>query len=178
MQIDLTDEAAANLAAFLNTPNPGNVTLYIGDAHEGHGLYTWITDDPGEGSLFLQPVEGRLATRVESVSLSHSSDGTSTRRIVFTSGARDPLSNIRDGRRFFAIPAWTGPMECVAALAGLTGAALLALKGEHAGWGWAAFLVSNAGWIAFAIARRHWFLLLQQVGFTATSLLGIWSWLL
>jgi hypothetical protein len=30
----------------------------------------------------------------------------------------------------------------------------------------------------FAIARRHWFLLLQQVGFTATSLLGIWSWLL
>ena len=69
-------------------------------------------------------------------------------------------------------------IEAVAALCGLLGALLLASRGDHAAWGWAAFLASNAGWIAFGWIRGHWFLLLQQIGFTATSLLGIWKWLL
>jgi hypothetical protein len=69
-------------------------------------------------------------------------------------------------------------IEAAAALFGLLGAFLLAAKGEHASLGWLAFLASNAGWIAFAIVRRHWFLLAQQVGFTATSALGIWTWML
>jgi hypothetical protein len=69
-------------------------------------------------------------------------------------------------------------IEAVAALCGLLGAWLLAIKGEHAAWGWVAFLASNAGWLAFAWIRRHWFLLLQQVGFTASSLWGIRTWLL
>ncbi|KQT11071.1 hypothetical protein ASG30_09320 [Ramlibacter sp. Leaf400] len=56
------------------------------------------------------------------------------------------------------------------------GSLLLAVKGDHASWGWVAFLASNVAWIAFASARRHWFLLLQQLGFTATSVLGIWRW--
>jgi hypothetical protein len=69
-------------------------------------------------------------------------------------------------------------IEIVAASTGLAGAALLAFNGNHAGWGWVAYLASNAGWIAFAALRGHRFLLAQQVGFTATSILGIAKWLL
>jgi hypothetical protein len=72
----------------------------------------------------------------------------------------------------------TRAIEAGAACCGLLGALLLAGRGEHAGFGWIAFLASNGGWIAFAVIRRHRWLLLQQVGFTATSLLGIWRWLL
>jgi hypothetical protein len=68
-------------------------------------------------------------------------------------------------------------IEAIAAAFGLVGAWLLATKGEHAAWGWWAFLGSNAGWLAFAWIRRHWFLLLQQVGFTGSSLWGIWNWM-
>lgn len=67
-------------------------------------------------------------------------------------------------------------LEAFAAISGLTGAWLLATNGVHAAWGWWAFLASNVGWIAFGWLRRHWFLLLQQVGFTASSLVGIWTW--
>jgi hypothetical protein len=69
-------------------------------------------------------------------------------------------------------------VEISAAAFGLAGTTLLALHGQHAGWGFAAFLASNAGWLAFAWTRRHWFMFAQQVGFTLSSLLGIWTWLL
>jgi hypothetical protein len=68
-------------------------------------------------------------------------------------------------------------IEAAAAASGLAGAFLLATKGQHAAWGWVAFLASNAGWIAFGWLRRHLFLLVQQVGFTASSLWGIWNWM-
>ena len=84
------------------------------------------------------------------------------------------LQLLRDARRFLA----ANVIEILAAAAGLAGAFLLATKGEHAAWGWWAFLASNVGWIAFGWIRRHWFLLLQQVGFTASSLWGIWNWML
>lgn len=69
-------------------------------------------------------------------------------------------------------------IEAAAAAFGLVGAFLLAGKGQLAPWGWVAFLASNIGWLAFGWMRRHWFLLAQQVGFTLSSLLGIWRWLL
>ena len=68
-------------------------------------------------------------------------------------------------------------IEAAAALTGLVGAFLLATRGEHAAWGWVAFLASNAGWLVFGWSQRLWFLLLQQVGFTASSLWGIWNWM-
>lgn len=68
-------------------------------------------------------------------------------------------------------------IEAFAALTGLAGAALLASKGDFAAWGWVAFLASNAGWITFAALGRHWWLLVQQLGFTATSLYGLWRWM-
>lgn len=68
-------------------------------------------------------------------------------------------------------------IELFAAAFGILGNALLAYKGKHAGWGFVAFLASNAGWIAFALQHDHLGLLAQQLCFTATSLLGIYHWL-
>lgn len=69
-------------------------------------------------------------------------------------------------------------IEWTAALFGMLGAVLLALKGQRAGWGFVAYLASNAGWIAFAWHQANWGLLAQQIVFVASSLLGIWIWLL
>lgn len=72
----------------------------------------------------------------------------------------------------------TNLIEFLAAAFGVLGTALLALNGPRAGWGFVAYLVSNAGWIAFAWTHGHWGLLAQQAIFTGTSLLGVWVWLL
>lgn len=59
---------------------------------------------------------------------------------------------------------------------GLMGAALLAANISVSAFGFVAFLVSNLFWIAYAILIRSWGLLVMQVGFTATSVLGLWRW--
>jgi hypothetical protein len=69
-------------------------------------------------------------------------------------------------------------IELAAATFGLLGTILLAGNGKRAGWGFVAFLASNAGWLAFSYAGGHWSLFAQQIGFTVTSLFGIWRWLL
>lgn len=67
-------------------------------------------------------------------------------------------------------------IELLAAIFGIVGTLLLATKGRFAGWGFVAFLGSNAGWLAFSYSHEHWFMFAQQVGFTVSSLLGIWVW--
>jgi hypothetical protein len=67
-------------------------------------------------------------------------------------------------------------IECIAAIFGIVGTLLLATKGRFAGWGFVAFLGSNAGWLVFSYSHAHWFMFAQQVGFTLSSLLGIWVW--
>jgi hypothetical protein len=69
-------------------------------------------------------------------------------------------------------------IEICAATAGVAGTWLLANKGPRAGWGFAAYLASNAGWLAFAWINNHWGMFLQQVAFTVVSLWGIWTWLI
>lgn len=69
-------------------------------------------------------------------------------------------------------------IELTAALFGVLGTVLLATNGPRAGFGFVAYLASNAGWIIFAWTNAHWGLLAQQVAFTAASLFGIWRWLL
>jgi hypothetical protein len=81
-----------------------------------------------------------------------------------------PKAKARTDRRDIAL-------QALATIAGLAGALLLATKGQHAAWGWWGFLASNVGWIAFAWLRRFPWLLMQQIGFTASSLWGIWHWL-
>jgi hypothetical protein len=68
-------------------------------------------------------------------------------------------------------------LELTAAAFGVLGTVLLALNGPRAGWGFVAYLASNAGWIAFAWIHSHWGLLAQQLAFTVSSLLGVWVWL-
>ena len=68
-------------------------------------------------------------------------------------------------------------LEMLSAALGLLGAILLATRSRFAGWAFVAWLISNIGWIAFGAGNRHWFFIVQQAGFTATSLLGIWQWL-
>lgn len=69
-------------------------------------------------------------------------------------------------------------IEVISAVFGVLGTVLLALNGPRAGWGFVAYLVSNAGWIAFAWIHGHWGLWAQQMAFTVSSLLGVWIWLI
>jgi hypothetical protein len=70
--------------------------------------------------------------------------------------------------------AWVGLFSAACAL---LGSLLLALKGKHAGKGWVLFACSNFGWIVFANGYGHWFFLVQQIGFSITSAIGIWRYL-
>lgn len=69
------------------------------------------------------------------------------------------------------------PAEAVATATGLAGAYLLASRTRWAPLGWLSFLASNAAWLYFAWQKDHPGLFLQQVGFTGSSLLGIWQWI-
>lgn len=68
-------------------------------------------------------------------------------------------------------------IEIVSALLGIAGALLLATRNRYAGWAFVAWFISNIGWIVFGAGNQHWFFIMQQVAFTATSVIGIWSWL-
>lgn len=68
-------------------------------------------------------------------------------------------------------------IEISAAFFGVLGTLLLAGRSRRAGWGFVAYLVSNAGWLAFAWDRALWALLAQQMVFTLCSLYGVWMWI-
>ena len=59
---------------------------------------------------------------------------------------------------------------------GLLGALLLAINCRFSRWGWVAFLLSNVAWIAYSVLIGAQGLLLQQMGFTITSLIGLRQW--
>jgi hypothetical protein len=63
--------------------------------------------------------------------------------------------------------------EWIGALLGLLGAFLLATHSPISRYGWLAFLGANVAMTAFALAIGAHGLLVQQVGFTATTLLGL-----
>ena len=64
------------------------------------------------------------------------------------------------------------------AVTALLGTGLLCVNRSFSGWGFVAYLASNLAWIGFALHVQAWHILVQQVGFTATSLIGIYCWLL
>ena len=68
-------------------------------------------------------------------------------------------------------------LEILAALFGVLGTVLLALNGPRAGWGFAAYLVSNCAWLTSSWSQGQWPLFAQQLAFLASSALGIWVWL-
>jgi len=59
---------------------------------------------------------------------------------------------------------------------GLSGSLLLALHIPLSGLGFGLFLISNLCWAVYAIKQRAFGLLTMQTGFTATSLLGLYNW--
>ncbi len=63
---------------------------------------------------------------------------------------------------------WTG------SILGLLGAFLLATHTSISRYGWIAFLAANVAMIGFAYGIDRYGLLVQQLGFMATSLLGIY----
>lgn len=61
---------------------------------------------------------------------------------------------------------------------GIVGAALVAMNNRYSGFGFVAFLASNACLITFGILTSAFGLVTMQIVFTGTSLVGIWRWLL
>ena len=61
---------------------------------------------------------------------------------------------------------------------GIVGAALVAMNTRYSGYGFVAFLASNACLITFGILTSAFGLVTMQIVFTGTSLVGIWRWLL
>jgi Na+(H+)/acetate symporter ActP len=65
---------------------------------------------------------------------------------------------------------WTG------AILGMLGSLLLALNAAISGYGFIVFLTSNVCWLVFGIRNRAWGLVTMQIGFTVTSITGIYNW--
>lgn len=69
-------------------------------------------------------------------------------------------------------------IELFATACGLLGSLVLSLKGNRAAWGWLLFAMSNVGWLVFSFGYSHWGMFAQQIGFSITSAIGIWKWLI
>ncbi len=67
-------------------------------------------------------------------------------------------------------------LEWLGCLTGLLGALLLAHNSRYSGYGFVAFLVSNTCWIGYGVLGESWGLVVMQLGFTATSVLGLYRW--
>lgn len=59
---------------------------------------------------------------------------------------------------------------------GLAGSLVLALNAPYSGYGFLAYLGSNFAWFYHGVKTRTWALVVMQVGFTATSLVGLRNW--
>ncbi|MCP4121406.1 MAG: hypothetical protein GY751_06595 [Bacteroidetes bacterium] len=68
-------------------------------------------------------------------------------------------------------------VEWAGSITGLIGAAVLSTNTSLSGWGFVLFLISNLFLIFYAFQNRANGLLTMQLGFTATSVLGITRWL-
>ena len=65
--------------------------------------------------------------------------------------------------------------EFVGSLLGLIGAFVVAKQNQGSEFGFVFFLISNLFFIQFSLTNRYYALLLMQVGFTVTSLMGIYN---
>lgn len=74
--------------------------------------------------------------------------------------------------------AWPLVSEWTGSATGAIGAMLLALNVPVSGYAWLLLMLSNAAWIFYAVQKRICSILLMQVVFTTTSLVGIHRWLI
>jgi|UniRef100_E6QWC3 hypothetical protein len=68
-------------------------------------------------------------------------------------------------------------LEWAGCITGLSGASLLAMNNRYSGWGFALFLASNLAWIMFGLLTHATGMVVMQLGFTVTSMVGVWKWL-
>lgn len=70
-------------------------------------------------------------------------------------------------------PALITALEWGSCILGLAGALVLAANTHISRWGWLAFLLANLCAVGFAWGIGRYGLMLQQLGFVVTSLLGM-----
>ncbi len=72
-----------------------------------------------------------------------------------------------------------GTLQWMGCATGVTGSLLLALNQSRiSGFGFIAYLLSNACWVGYALSTSATGLAVQQAVFTLTSLIGVWRWLI
>jgi len=67
-------------------------------------------------------------------------------------------------------------VEWLAAMSGITGAALLAFRCRWYSMAWVMFLISNVFWIIYGIQIHSVGLIIQQLCFVVTSGIGLYRW--
>lgn len=68
-------------------------------------------------------------------------------------------------------------IEATSSFLGVVGTLLLATRCRWAGYGFIAFLGSNAGWLVFSHEHGFQWMFWQQVAFAFSSVVGVWFWL-
>jgi len=69
-------------------------------------------------------------------------------------------------------------IEWVGCITGLSGSILLATNSRYSQWGWIILIVSNIIWIIYGVLTHANGLIIQQIGFIITSMIGIWRWMI
>ena len=69
-------------------------------------------------------------------------------------------------------------LQWAGAATGVAGTLLLALNGPWSKFGFLFYLASNACWIRFGMATKTHGLTVQNLAFLASSLMGVWFWIL
>ncbi|HGN3118582.1 TPA: hypothetical protein ACKRQV_006711 [Pseudomonas aeruginosa] len=73
---------------------------------------------------------------------------------------------------------WIRVLECVGAISGIIGAALIASNTPVSSYGWIGYVISSVMLTGFALYIRAWWMLAMQLCFAATNTVGIWRWLI
>jgi hypothetical protein len=68
-------------------------------------------------------------------------------------------------------------IQWIGCVLGVAGSFLLALRNRYSGWGFVAYLVSNAAWLAFGLFQQLPALVVQNLAFSVVSAFGVWRWL-
>ena len=75
-------------------------------------------------------------------------------------------------------PPWVRAIRWTAALTGIAGGILLALRIPWSGWGFVLFAISSIAWIASGAVMRVRSLVAVNTVLLLTNLIGIYRWLL
>lgn len=69
-------------------------------------------------------------------------------------------------------------LAAIGFLLGVGGSAMLMIKNHRwAHFGWLLYLGSNACWVTYSIITSQGILLAQNLCFSVTSLIGVWTWI-